>query len=254
MSTPRRSGRNFARSLPVQSDAKLGIASLIEHVRGSDAGYKWDLDALRQRVEEAWSNNRYKYPVEADRVKPQDVIRALTDRLTDDDLVITDASLSSGWAASRWRTRSCGRRLLSPRGVAGLGWGLPAAAGAAFAIRDSRRRGRVVCLAGDGGWGYSLAEIETLARFSVPLTSIVLNNNALAWTKHGAVGRFPDAWVSQDFTDVSWARAAEALGAWAVRVEDASRLGDAIDAALSQIDGPSVLEVLSSEFETPVVE
>jgi acetolactate synthase-1/2/3 large subunit len=111
-----------------------------------------------------------------------------------------------------------------------------------------------VCLAGDGGWGYSLAEIETLARFSVPLTSIVLNNHALAWTKHGAVRRFPDAWISQDFTDVNWARAAEALGAWAVRVEDAGRLGDAIDTALSKIDGPSVLEVLSSEFETPVVE
>jgi acetolactate synthase I/II/III large subunit len=182
------------------------------------------------------------------------VMRALTERLTDDDLLVTDASLSSGWAASRWRTRSCGRRLLSPRGVAGLGWGLPAAAGAAFAIRDSRRPGRVVCLAGDGGWGYSLAEIETLARFSVPLTSIVLNNHALAWTKHGAVRLFPDAWISQDFTDVNWARAAESLGAWAVRVEDAGQLGDAIDTALSKIDGPSVLEVLSSEFETPVTE
>jgi len=137
--------------------------------------------------------------------------------------------------------------------VAGLGWGLPAAIGVAFGLLDSGKPGRVICLAGDGGWGYSLTEIETLARFRMPLVSIVLNNQVLGWNKHVAMRRYPDAWVSQDFLDVEYGKAAEALGAFAIRVEQADDVAGAIKQALEQEGRPSVVEVSSSEFETPVL-
>ena len=35
---------------------------------------------------------------------------------------------------------------------------------------------RVVCLCGDGGFGHSWAELETLRRLKLPLTVVVLNN------------------------------------------------------------------------------
>ena len=189
---------------------------------------------------------------EADRVKPQQVARELAARLRDDDLVVTDASLSSGWGASLWRVGAPGRRLLAPRGLAGLGWGLPASVGAALAMRDLGRSGRIVCLAGDGAWGYSVAEIETLARFGLPVTSIVLNNKVLGWNKHEAIERYGDEYVSHDFLDVSWSKAAEALGAQAVRVDDAAGFGEALDTALERTDGPTMVEVSSSPVETPV--
>jgi acetolactate synthase I/II/III large subunit len=246
-------GRNFAGSLPLHADARLGVQALLEAIADGQADSEWDLDALRERADEVWASDTFKRPVEEDRIKPQHVMRALAGRLGDDDIIVTDASLSSGWAASRWQVKTSGRRLLAPRGVAGLGWGLPAATGAAFALRDTGRAGRVVCLAGDGGWGYSLAEIETLARFQVSLPSIVLNNAVLGWNKHTAMRRYPDAWVSQDFLDVSWSDAAAALGGWGARVSDVDDLGAALDEAFAQSGRPSVIDVLSSEHETPVL-
>jgi acetolactate synthase-1/2/3 large subunit len=246
-------GRNNARSLGIQADARLASAALLEALGAGEASSAWDLDAIARRADEFWETDVFKQPVDEDRIKPQRVLRELAAQLADDDVIVTDASLSSGWAASRWRVSATGRRLIAPRGVAGLGWGLPAAIGAAFGLKDIGHPGRVVCLAGDGGWGYSLSEIETLARFRMPLVSVVLNNQVLGWNKHVAMRRYPDAWVSQDFLDVRYADAAIALGGFGVRVDEAEGVGDALRAALAEPERPSVVEVSSSEYETPVL-
>jgi acetolactate synthase-1/2/3 large subunit len=246
-------GRNNARSLGIQADARLATRALVDTLGAGEASTAWDLDAIAARADEFWETDVFKQPVDEDRIKPQQVLRELAAQLGDDDVIVTDASLSSGWAASRWRVAASGRRLIAPRGVAGLGWGLPAAIGAAFGLKDIGHPGRVVCLAGDGGWGYSLSEIETLARFRMALASIVLNNQVLGWNKHVAMRRYPDAWVSQDFLDVRYADAAIALGGFGVRVEEADGVGGAIRAALAETDRPSVVEVSSSEHETPVL-
>jgi acetolactate synthase I/II/III large subunit len=246
-------GRNNGSTLGIQGDAKLATKSLVEALGAHEAATAWEYDSIAARTDDFWESDVFKHPVEGDRIKPQHVLRVLGAELGDDDVIVTDASLSSGWAASRWRVSAPGRRLIAPRGLAGLGWGLPAAIGAAFGLRDAGHPGRVVCLAGDGGWGYSLSEIETLARFRIALPSIVLNNKALAWNKHVAMRRYPDAWVSQDLLDVRYADAAIALGAFGVRVDDANSVGDAIRAALAETQRPSVVEISSSEHETPVL-
>ena len=246
-------GRNHPKTVAVQADARLGLERLRERIAGKEHSWDWPMEEVRSRVEESWQMDRFKVPVEEDKIKPQQVVRSLAKRLGDEDMIVTDASLSSGWAASLWRVGAPGRRLLAPRGVAGLGWGLPAAVGAAFGMRDLGAGGRVVCLAGDGGWGYSFGELETLARFDLAVPSIVLNNAVLGWNKHVAVRRYPDAWVSQDLGEVDWAKTAEGLGSWAERVEDAADVDGAIQRALEFESGPAVLDVLSSEFETPVL-
>lgn len=247
-------GRNFPESLPVHADAKLALRQLREALEGVSGNFAWDLENLLERMDDWWHGEiDYKTPVEGDAIKPQDVVRELARHLKPDDTVVTDASLSSGWAGSRWRTEASGRRILAPRGLAGLGWGLPAAVGCAFAKLDLGSSGRTICLAGDGGWGYSLTEIETLARFKMPVLSIVLNNSVLGWNKHVAMRRYPDAWVSQDFSEANYADAATALGARAWRINDLQDLSATIEKALAVSDAPTVIEVVSSEHETPVL-
>jgi acetolactate synthase-1/2/3 large subunit len=67
-------------------------------------------------------------------------------------------------------------RLLISNGLATMGFALPAAIGAALA-----RPGQpVVCMAGDGGLGLTLAELETVARLRLPITIVVFNDAALS--------------------------------------------------------------------------
>src|SRR5262249_44795917 len=77
-------------------------------------------------------------------LKPQEMMRIMRRVMTDDDLFVSDASLASGWIAGRWQLRVAGRHFFAPRGLAGLGWGLPAAIGVAesLATRPAGAAGR----------------------------------------------------------------------------------------------------------------
>ncbi len=91
-----------------------------------------------------------------------------------DALLTVDAGAHMLAAMPLWTTEGPDPVLIS-NGLATMGFGLPAAIGAALA-RPGRR---VVCLTGDGGLGMALAELETLARLELPVTVVVFNDRTL---------------------------------------------------------------------------
>ena len=194
-------------------------------------------------------------------LKPQDMMRVFRRAMSDDDLFVSDASLASGWIGGRWQVRTTGRHFFAPRGLAGLGWGLPAAIGVAEAMltmdqtsSNGDRAARVVCIAGDGGWGYSMADVETAVRRKLPIVVVILNNSTLGWIKHSAATRYPDEMVSEGFEDVSYAEAASALGAQVDSVTDLDQFEVALSKALADDTlGPWVIEARTCDIETPVL-
>ena len=106
-------------------------------------------------------------------------MRDLDRFVTADTTVVADASYASMWVAGELTARKPGSRFLSPRGLAGLGWGLPLAIGTKLAAPSSP----VVAVVGDGGFAHSWAELETLVRHKIALTVIVLNNGVLGFQK-----------------------------------------------------------------------
>ena len=257
---PQELGRNYHDSVELAADARLGTRAVVEALRDSPPTSGWD-EARIAALHRAWWDGPITYKAEPEPgiLKPQDMIRVMRSVMTDDDVFVSDASLASGWIGSRWQVRTSGRHFYAPRGLAGLGWGLPAAIGVSEALRTADERGetaarRVYCLAGDGGWGYSMADVETAARRGLPLIAVILNNSALGWIKHSAAARYPGGIVSERFIDVSYADAARALGAKSTFVTE---LGD-FEAALrtAAADGearPWVIEARTCDIETPVL-
>jgi acetolactate synthase-1/2/3 large subunit len=250
-------GRSYHNTVALLSDAKLGAAALAEALRDRAPSTDWNRDAIRQMQEDWWGGPiAFKQePVEGV-LKPQDVMRTLREVMSDDDLIVSDASLASGWIGGRWQLRKAGRHFFAPRGLAGLGWGLPAAIGVSEAMssRGSAPDGRVVCVAGDGGWAYSLAEVETALRRRLPIVSVILNNSTLGWIRHSAATRYPGGMVSQDFEQVSYAQAGQGLGANVATANSLDQLEVALKTALSDQRGvPWVIEATTCEIETPVL-
>lgn len=248
-------GRNFPQTLGLQADAKLGTQAILDALREAPAS-TWDLGQIRELTAAWWRCPvAYGHDEEPDAVKPQDIVRSLREMMSDEDLLVTDASLASGWGAAHWLARRAGRTFLAPRGLAGLGWGLPAAIGAALALGDRGRPQRVVCLAGDGGWAYSQSEVETCARLELPVIAVVLNNSVLAWTKHSTQNRYPeDKPISQDFSDADFAAAARALGAVAYRVDTLADFREALRRAhVHDIGRLVIIDAITSKDQTPVL-
>jgi acetolactate synthase-1/2/3 large subunit len=206
----------------------------------------WDPAQLSQ-----WTSWKTEKPeaLEESPARPRDVVRALNDYLQPDDVIVCDASLSSGWAATSGVLKKSGRQYQAPRGLAGLGWGAPAAIGAAFGLPKGQQ---VLCIAGDGGWAYSMQEIETMYRMQLPILTIIINNNTLAWVKHVEKVRFKEDYISTDFARVDYAKAAEALGATAYRASNVAELQQHLN-EIGRISGPVVIEVEINESDSPVL-
>ena len=143
-------------------------------------------------------------------------------------VVAADASYSTIWMGNYLRARRPGQRFLSPRGLAGLGWGVPLALGAKAAQPDAS----VVALVGDGGFGHVWSEFETSVREQLPIVVILLDNGILGFQKHVELVQFGEHTTATDFAPVDHAAVARACGAEAVRIENPADLVPALAKAL----------------------
>lgn len=243
---PTEIGKVFTTAVGLVGDARTGLQMLLGQV------FQVERPEWIEQVERA----RTDWQAQLDRergsdqvpVTPQRVMGELQRVWSEDDLLVCDASFASGWGGAFLQLPVAGRKALFPRGIAGLGWGLPAAIGARFGYSE----GTVVCLAGDGGFAYSVAELSTLVKYGLKVVSIVLNNNALSWIKWGQRMAWGERYQSSDFPDIDFAAVARGFGCAGISVTRPDQLADALDTAFAG-NGPVVIDVKTEEWETPVL-
>jgi acetolactate synthase-1/2/3 large subunit len=181
-------------------------------------------------------------------IRPERVMAALQTVLTDKTTVAADASYSSMWVVGQLTTLSPGMRFLTPRGLAGLGWGLPLAMGAKLAAPGDP----VVAVVGDGGFAHSWAELETLVRSRIALTVVVLNNGVLGYQKDAETVKFGQYTSACHFAPVDHAAIAAACGCRSLRIENPSDLLPALQQAVAS-DEPWLLDVVTDPDAHPAL-
>jgi len=244
-------GRNYE-ALRLVGDARLALEAL--RAACAERGVERRL-AARPAVEEAIREGvaawrKLTRPIgTADRepIRPERVMAELDRLLEPSSIVVADASYSSIWI-SNCLTAKAGMRFITPRGLAGLGWGLPLAVGAKFAAPERP----VVCVAGDGGFAHSWAELETLKRHDLAIPVIVLNNQILAYQKDAEDAIFGAHTDAIDFAPVDHAAIARACGCNGVRIERSADLPSALEEAL-RADVPTLLDIITDPEARPPV-
>ncbi|MGE5137276.1 MAG: thiamine pyrophosphate-binding protein [Gemmatimonadota bacterium] len=255
---PAELGRAFPLAAALLADATAGAAALASALAEAPAaghrrpgGAEPERAPWRARIAEltaAWRAAR-----DAERasgavpVAPQRVLAEIEAALGDEDMLICDASLASGWGGVYLQQRRPGRRVLTPRGQAGLGYAVPAAIG----VGHARPGHRAVVLTGDGALGYAAGELATLAEQRLPVTVIVLNNRSLGWIRWYRRINFGRGWEDDDFSDVAFAEVGRAFGLSARRVTEPADLAAALRDALAA-DGPALVDVVTEPWQTPI--
>jgi acetolactate synthase-1/2/3 large subunit len=124
----------------------------------------------------------------------------------------------------------------SAQGAGGLGYGFPAALGAA--ATDPERRTPVLAVSGDGGAMYSIAELATARQYDLPVTWLIVDDGGYGILRSYMTESFGET-TGTELTRPDFVALAESFGVPAVR-SSPQRLRDDLAAALAA-PGPSVV-------------
>jgi len=237
-------GRMFPAEVGLVADAREGLTAL----RAACTNIR-PMETIAKQIAEhktKWREQIEAEAREAKPIKPQQVALLLNELCDDDTILVCDASFASGWGGTYYGARG-NRRAIFPRGMGGLGWGLPAAIGAQVA----RPKSKVVVLAGDGAMTYSLGELATLAQQGMNIAVVVMNNSAMGWIKWEQAVFWDGKFVSTDLSDVNFAMVAQGMGVNGASVNEPSDLRDALRQALTS-DSPTLVDVRTAVDEAAV--
>ncbi|MFB6124203.1 MAG: thiamine pyrophosphate-binding protein [Haloferacaceae archaeon] len=245
-------GKNHPADATLLGDPAALFGALAERVdeRVSDAERERRLDRVaevKSTVEARLSTvgTGSDDPIDADDSRPTkaELVDALHDAVP--DAYVVDESVTSNYVLlSRWPFEAAS--MISNKG-GGLGYGLPAAVGAAIAEDGSDRS--VVGFVGDGSYLYYPHALYSAARYDVDLTVVVSDNRNYRILKDNTLkllgGEESDhAFVGLDFEPpVDIPANAESHGVRGERIDDADAVASAVADAVDR-PGPDVLDVL----------
>jgi acetolactate synthase-1/2/3 large subunit len=245
---PREIGNNYPTDVGMVGDAKLALSDLLDALKDASPARAVDearLDAISRETEHWWESVEAKMRSDSIPIKPQRVMKELCDALPPDSVIVADAGTGTPFTSAFYESPG-GRYVVIPRGYGGLGYAIPGVVGAKFA----RPEATVIGLMGDGSFGMSAGELETIARLQLPVTILQFNNSCFGWIKTLQTLYYDARYVSVDFSaDTDHAGIARGFGLLGVRVDKPADLGPAIRKAI-QSDKPTFIDVITESEET----
>lgn len=168
-------------------------------------------DRIEKRQSEAWMRQIHKWKEQYScsykskgSLNPQYLLTKLYELTQGNSIITTEVGQNQMWTA-QYYTFSEPRTFISSGGLGTMGFGLGAAIGAAFGEPDKK----VINIAGDGSFKMNLNELDTIAKYNLPIIQMVMNNGALGmvrqWQKMFCGQRYSHTNIDSglDFTKVA---------------------------------------------------
>jgi thiamine pyrophosphate-dependent acetolactate synthase large subunit-like protein len=229
-------GTRIAPTVQVVSELGAAAAAFAEHAASSGG---W-CDVAVIKAEE-------RKRLESLNADAYSALMLLRESLQREDVIANDQSILNYWASAFFPVYEPGT-FLYPYGSGTLGYGLPAAIGAACAMRQAGNQRKVICVAGDGGFQYTHHELATLKQYGLPVKVLLVNDNA-----YGVIGFLQRTLFGQmhevALANPDFCRLAEAYGIPGFRVRSLSELKQNLRVWLDS-PGPALLE-WQTELKAP---
>lgn len=239
-------GASYPTDVALVGDAKLGLARVLDALRGVMAARSPGAGAGLVRRARAIKRQAFLDLARSDDrpIKPERVIHALRECLPADAILCADPGTPCPYFAAYFDLPRAGRHYVTNRAHGALGYAMPAALGAWFA----RPQVKCVAVMGDGSFGFVAGELETIVRCRAPLLLVVLSNASYGWIKASQRASYGGRYFSVDFTPTDHAAIARAYGLKAWRVEDPGELSRALAEAVA-CEGPTLVDIVTQPLE-----
>jgi len=235
---PAEISKNVPAHIPIVGDAKNVVPRLAAEYRAQQADPS-RLEEWWGRIEGWQRQHPLRYEDSADaEIKPQYMVQALYEATGGNAIITSDVGQHQMWTAqyfhfARPRTWICSG------GLGTMGFGLPAAMGAAVACPDQL----VCCIAGDASVQMNMQELATCAEHGIPIKVFIMNNGYL-----GMVRQWQELFWDRRYSQVDmgkhpdFVKLAEAYGATGMRLTDKTTLVEGMRQAIAT-EGPVLVDV-----------
>jgi acetolactate synthase-1/2/3 large subunit len=229
-------GKNIHVDLPIQADLHTFLTELEQRLKPRE-------DRAWSAETSGWQKRVPHYTDSTSKLKPQDVIRLLSGATAGDAIVATDVGQHQIWTAHHYAF-SKARSFLTSGGLGTMGYGFPAAIGAAIAAPHRT----VLCISGDGSFQMNLQEMMTAVDEQLPIKIAILNNGYLGMVRQWQQLFYDRRYSSVRLTSPDYVAFARSYGAAAFRASTLDEADDIIASAMQQ-DGPVLMEFNIQEEE-----
>jgi acetolactate synthase-1/2/3 large subunit len=238
-------GANYPTEVGVVGDLRLSLAALNSELDRREESARFggarQVEELKRRKFAAFAalSESNETPI-----RPERIVAALQAILPADATLVSDPGTSCPYFSAFYRQAAPGRYFITNRAHGALGYSLAASLGAWY----GRPSSKVVALMGDGSFGFTCGELETVCRARAPITFVVFSNASFGWIKASQKADKGARYYNVDFNRVDQAAVAAAYGLATWRVEDPGKLDAALRAAIEH-DGPSLVDVICQPLE-----
>ncbi len=240
---PAEIGKNREPDIPIVGDCAIVIGQIVEAVQGLLA----DGNQPRADLSDWWARLRVwqaEHPLRVDQstdgpLKPQTVVRAISEKLGGNGIVISGVGQHQMWASQHVKFERP-RSWINSGGLGTMGFCVPAAIGAKIGRPDEV----VVAIDGDGSFQMTLQELATARTENVPVIFCVINNGSLGmvrqWQELFYNKRFSQVDLPVDVPDL--VKLADAYGCVGLRCTKADDVGSTLDKAFAVGEAPVVID------------
>ena len=238
---PAEIGKNIDTAIPVVGDIRNVLSDLLEIVEKGDTA-AWMDTLVKIRDEQGLKAKLIDKP---GYVNPKYLLKELSERMREDDIVATEVGQNQIWAANHYGVKKP-RTFITSGGMGTMGYGLPSAVGAKIGKPDAR----VITVSGDGSFQMSMQELGTIRQNHLGVKVIIFNNSRLRMVrelqkqKYG--GRYSEVFLEEN---PDFVKLFEAYGFEGERISTNAAVPEALERLMSD-DRARLLECIVDPEET----
>lgn len=224
--------KNVAAALPVMGDVKESLQRLLPLVAENSHAAWWEQI-------KAWDATEDRSMLEGSRLTAPWMMKTMSKKMAAQaPIYVSDVGQNQMWAAQHLEIDQP-RHHITSGGCGTMGFGLPAALGAAFGCPDSP----VVHICGDGGFKMTGMELFTACREGKKLISLVINNSALGMVRQWQHLFYDKRYSATILSEFDFIGFAASCGAKGVQVRTCEEFVAALEEAQAS-DKPFLIEAL----------
>lgn len=236
--------KNVKATIPVVGDIKnvleimLSQLSKSHHKINEELKEKWFCDIREWKKKVALPQKT------SNKLSAITVLNAIYDFTKSHEPVIcTEVGQHQMWTAQNFKFNKP-RKLITSGGLGTMGFGFPAAIGAAVALKDDY----VLNIAGDGSIQMNIQELMTCVDYKFKVINCIINNGYLGMVRQWQEKIYNEHYSQTKISSPDFVKLAQSYGALGLRVEKEEEIFPALKQAID-FDGPVMIDFVCENFE-----